>query len=69
MMDYFDTFGSSELLKHETMYVIGQMRPHNCLEFLIEKMNDESEMPVVRHEAGEALANFHHMKELCIAEM
>lgn len=69
MMDHFDSFGSSELLKHETMYVIGQMRPLNCVEFLIEKMNDESEFAVVRHEAGEALANFHHIKDRCIAEM
>jgi hypothetical protein len=69
MMDYYDTFGSSELLKHEVMYVIGQMRPMNCFNFLIEKLNDESEMAIVRHEAGEALANYYQHKERCTTEM
>lgn len=51
------------------MYVMGQMRVARSFAFLVARMNDESEYPIVRHEAGEALANYHHMKDQCIAEM
>ena len=61
--------GESELLRHEAMYVMGQMRVQRSFPFLVERMNDESEYPIVRHEAGEALANYHHMKDQCIKEM
>lgn len=65
----YEHLGSSSLLRHETMYIMGQMRLPSSFEFLKEHMNDPEEMPVVRHEAGEALANYHHIKDQCIAEM
>lgn len=61
--------GESELLRHEAMYVMGQMRAQRTFPFLVARMNDEKEFPIVRHEAGEALANFHNIKEKCIPEM
>ena len=62
-------FGNSELLRHECMYVMGQMREKNSFNFLVQRMNDPEEFSIVRHEAGEALANYHHMKEESIKEM
>lgn len=68
-IDNYKNLGSSALLRHETMYIMGQMRLPSSYEFLKNHMNDPEEMPVVRHEAGEALANYHHLKDQCIAEM
>jgi deoxyhypusine monooxygenase len=61
--------GESELLRHDVMYCMGQMRARNSLKFLLDRMNDQNERSIVRHEAGEALANFHDIKEQIIAEM
>ena len=67
--DSYPYFGTSELLRHECMYVMGQMREKNSFDFLVKTMNDPEEFGIVRHEAGEALANYHHMKEEAIKEM
>lgn len=47
---------SSDLLKHEICYVMGQMRDTNAIPILEEVLKNEDESPVVRHEAAEALA-------------
>ncbi|KAL7670482.1 hypothetical protein ACOME3_005417 [Neoechinorhynchus agilis] len=46
----------SALLKHECAYCLGQMDAKAATEYLIALLKDESENPMVRHEAGEALA-------------
>lgn len=46
----------SELLKHEIAYALGQLRLESVMPFLIQVMSDEKEAPIVRHEAGEAIA-------------
>lgn len=69
LMEQFHNMGTSDLLKHETCYVIGQMRVSNSYDFLVSTMHNVEESPIVRHEAGEALANYHDIKEKCIAEM
>lgn len=46
----------SVLLKHEIAYVLGQMSwPDQSHPVLIKLLNDKTEHPMVRHEAGEAL--------------
>ena len=65
----YQFLGESELLRHDVMYCMGQMRAKNSLKFLLERMNDNQERSIVRHEAGEALANFHDIKEQIIEEM
>jgi deoxyhypusine monooxygenase len=69
LIAHYDKMGESELLKHETMYVMGQMRVSSSYKFLVDKMNDPEEYPIVRHEAGEGLANYHNIKDQCIEEM
>lgn len=46
---------SSELLKHECAYVLGQMQDELAIEYLIDILGDSNQEPIVRHEAGEAL--------------
>lgn len=65
----YPLLGESELLRHDVMYCMGQMHAKNSLRFLLERMNDTNERSIVRHEAGEALANYHHLKEQIIPEM
>ena len=65
----YPLLGTSELLRHDVMYCMGQMRAPNSLSFLLERMHDENERPVVRHEAGEALSNYHALREQLIPEM
>ena len=45
----------SALLKHEIAYVMGQMQNKKALPYLIERLEDESEHVMVRHEAAEAI--------------
>lgn len=45
----------SALLKHECAYCMGQMKDPQSLPYLIKTIKDESQHPMVRHEAGEAL--------------
>ena len=61
--------GTSELLKHEVMYILGQNIMPSSVDFLINSLNDENEAPVVRHEAGEALSNFVEFREKTIPEL
>ena len=45
----------SILLKHEIAYVMGQMQDAHAVSHLIERLEDESEDAIVRHESAEAL--------------
>lgn len=45
----------SALLKHELAYCLGQMQNKTAIPVLIEVLEDVSQEPIVRHEAGEAL--------------
>tara|TARA_B100000131_G_scaffold165220_1_gene159790 strand:- start:709 stop:1173 length:465 start_codon:yes stop_codon:yes gene_type:complete len=45
----------SALLKHEIAYVMGQMQNKAALPYLIERLEDEAEHVMVRHEAAEAI--------------
>lgn len=47
----------SELLKHEIAYAIGQFGNPKSLSFLAEIVENENELPVIRHEAAEGIAN------------
>ena len=46
---------SSELLKHEVAYCLGQTKSEKALEILKNCLNDMKQEPVVRHEAVEAI--------------
>lgn len=67
--DGYKYLGDSELLRHDVMYCMGQMKAKNSLDFLIGKMNDPQELSIVRHEAGEALANIHELKDQIMPHM
>lgn len=45
----------SALLKHECAYCLGQMQDESAIPYLINSLSNQSENPMVRHEAGEAL--------------
>tara|TARA_B100000029_G_C17508295_1_gene935299 strand:- start:144 stop:620 length:477 start_codon:yes stop_codon:yes gene_type:complete len=45
----------SALLKHEIAYVMGQMQDSYAVSCLVERLNDQDEDLMVRHEAAEAL--------------
>ncbi|MAT49394.1 MAG: hypothetical protein CMA27_06140 [Euryarchaeota archaeon] len=46
---------NSALLKHEIAYVMGQMQNEAAIPHLIERLEDEEEHVMVRHEAAEAI--------------
>jgi len=46
---------SSELLKHELAYCLGQMKSEYALKALMAVLDDHNQEPVVRHEAAEAV--------------
>ena len=46
---------SSALLRHEIAYVLGQMQNPVALSTLVERLMDEAEHVMVRHEAAEAM--------------
>lgn len=43
----------SDLLKHELAYCLGQMQDPNAIPILIKVLEDVTQVPMVRHEAGE----------------
>ncbi|CAD5207200.1 unnamed protein product [Bursaphelenchus okinawaensis] len=45
----------SALLKHELAYCLGQMQNKSAIPVLVQMLKDETQEPMVRHEAGEAL--------------
>ena len=45
----------SALLKHEIAYVFGQMQNELAIPYLVERLEDEKEHVMVRHEAAEAI--------------
>lgn len=48
-----DCFGdSSALLKHELAYCLGQMQDPAAIPYLVKVLEDKSQEPMVRHEAG-----------------
>jgi deoxyhypusine monooxygenase len=59
-------FLNSDLLQHEVMFILGQIKRDCSLEYLSSVLCDEKESPVVRHEAGEALSNFFKFEEKVI---
>lgn len=42
----------SALLKHELAYCLGQMQDPSAIPYLIQVLEDKSQEPMVRHEAG-----------------
>lgn len=50
----------SALLKHECAYCLGQMQDPTAIELLIQVLENKTEDPMVRHEAGEALGAIGH---------
>lgn len=58
----------SVLLRHELAYVLGQMRRISSVKSLIQVLEDENEDEIVRHEAGEALANYQNKDHIKILE-
>lgn len=62
-------FLSSDLLQHEVMFILGQIKIESTLDYLISKYNDENESAVVRHEAGEAISNFLKFEDRVIPEL
>lgn len=42
----------SALLKHELAYCLGQMQDPSAIPYLVKVIEDESQEPMVRHEAG-----------------
>lgn len=61
--------GDSELLQHDAVYILGQMGHKEVVEFLISVLGDEKYSAIVRHEAGEALANFPEQKDKILPEL
>ncbi|KAG4302299.1 hypothetical protein PCANB_001455 [Pneumocystis canis] len=54
----------SELLKHEIAYVLGQTQNKDAVDYLENILKDESQEPMVRHEAAEALGALNSQKSL-----
>ncbi|XP_050402140.1 deoxyhypusine hydroxylase [Patella vulgata] len=50
----------SALLKHELAYCMGQMQDEYAIPSLVKVLEDTSQEPMVRHEAGEALGAIGH---------
>lgn len=69
LISNYNALMGSELLQHEMMYILGQIDKPFVIDFLISVLNSENEAPVVRHEAGEALANYHGDKERILIEL
>lgn len=69
LMEGYPKLGESEMLRHDVMYAMGQIHAKNSLKFLLERMNDPKEKGIVRHEAGEALSNYHSERDQIIPEM
>ena len=56
----------SDLLQHEVMFILGQIKRPQTIDYLISVLQNTEEAPVVRHEAGEALSNFMQYKDKVI---
>lgn len=65
----YDNLKKSHLLKHEVAYILGQMKNPIAIDFLIKLLHDKKQGAVVRHEAGEALANFPEEKKKILKEL
>ncbi len=69
LMEIFDKLDNSSLLKHEVTYALGQMEwDKKTGDFLISVLENKEEEAVVRHEAGEALANYGREEYMIILE-
>lgn len=69
LRESYPHLGSSDFLKHDVMYILGQNRFPSSLDFLLKALHDESESAVVRHEAAEALSNFPEFRDRLIPEL
>ena len=69
LRDCYPFLEGSELLQHEVMYVFGQVIIESNIDFLIATLHNDLEAPVVRHEAGEALANYPLQRERSLPEL
>ncbi|OQV14185.1 Deoxyhypusine hydroxylase [Hypsibius exemplaris] len=58
----------SALLKHECAYCLGQMKDRHAVDVLISVLEDLKQEPIVRHEAGEALAAIADPRALSVLE-
>ncbi|CRK98198.1 CLUMA_CG011561, isoform A [Clunio marinus] len=58
----------SDLLKHELAYCLGQMQDRAAIPILIKILEDVEQVPMVRHEAGEALGAIGHPEVIDILE-
>lgn len=45
----------SDLLKHELAYCLGQMQDPNAIPILVKVLEDVTQVPMVRHEAGKLI--------------
>lgn len=69
LKESYPHLGTSDFLKHDVMYILGQNRHPSSIDFLLHAVHDEQESPVVRHEAAEALGNFPEFRERLIPEL
>lgn len=69
-IDYIAScFGdSSELLKHEVAYVLGQIRNIHANQYLAQVLEDKNQQIMVRHEAAEAMGAIGDAKSLELLE-
>lgn len=59
---------TSALLRHELAYVLGQMQNPVALSTLVERLQDENEHIMVRHEAAEAMGAIGHASSKFVLE-
>lgn len=59
----------SALLKHELAYCLGQMKDKTALPILISVLKDNSQEPMVRHEAGGCFKRGYYIKYLIKVEI
>ena len=59
---------SSALLRHELAYVLGQMQNPRALATLWERLEDEEEHVMVRHEAAEAMGAIGDVRSRAVLE-
>lgn len=69
IVEVVENSGDSELLQHDSVYVLGQLGHRELVPFLIHVLGSEGYTPIVRHEAGEALANFPEDKLQILPEL
>ena len=69
IIEVVENSGDSELLQHDSVYILGQLGHTQVVQFLINVLGSEKFTAIVRHEAGEALANFPEEKLRILPEL